>query len=212
MAVFKAQNDKAVARLMLVRHGATLWNEERRYQGQRDTPLNDLGRRQAERVAEALTGAGVQFLVSSDLIRARDTAAIIGKSLDLPVITSTLWRERNYGRWEGLTRAEIQELYPEEWRQYRSSPAIAAPLSGETLAELKVRAIQAMGWVLGKYQGQSGVIVSHGGLLRAILAWIANQERPQFHLDNGGISVVEASNMDKLKIVTINDIAHLANL
>ena len=102
-------------------------------------------------------------LSRSDLIRARDTAAIIGKSLDLPVITSTLWRERNYGRWEGLTRAEIQELYPEEWRQYRSSPAIAAPLSGETLAELKVRAIQAMGWVLGKYQGQSGLVFPMGG-------------------------------------------------
>jgi broad specificity phosphatase PhoE len=212
MAVFRAQDDKSVERLIFVRHGATLWNEERRYQGQRDTFLNDLGRRQAEQVAEALAGARAQFLVSSDLMRAKDTAAIIGESLKLAVVTSSLWRERDYGRWEGLTRPEIQELHPEEWRQYRSNPANAAPLGGETLTELKARAIQAVAWVLGKYQGQSGVIVSHGGLLRALLAWIANQERPQFHLDNGGISVVEAPSIDKLRIVIINDTSHLVDL
>ncbi len=212
MAVFRAQDDKSVERLIFVRHGATLWNEERRYQGQRDTFLNDLGRRQAEQVAEALAGARAQFLVSSDLMRAKDTAAIIGESLKLAVVTSSLWRERDYGRWEGLTRPEIQELHPEEWRQYRSNPASAAPLGGETLTELKARAIQAVAWVLGKYQGQSGVIVSHGGLLRALLAWIANQERPQFHLDNGGISVVEAPSIDKLRIVIINDTSHLVDL
>jgi broad specificity phosphatase PhoE len=211
MAVFRAQDDKSVERLIFVRHGATLWNEERRYQGQRDTFLNDLGRRQAEQVAEALAGARAQFLVSSDLMRAKDTAAIIGESLKLAVVTSSLWRERDYGRWEGLTRPQIQELHPEEWRQYRSNPASAAPLGGETLTELKARAIQAVAWVLGKYQGQSGVIVSHGGLLRALLAWIANQERPQFHLDNGGISVVEAPSIDKLKIVIINDTSHLVD-
>lgn len=212
MVAFKAQNDTAIQRLILVRHGATQWNEERRYQGQQDTPLSELGRWQAEQVAESLTGTTVQFLVSSDLMRAKDTAAIISKSLKLPVVTSSLWRERNYGRWEGLTRAEIQKLYPEEWRQYRASPLSAAPLGGETLSELKARAIQAVAWVLGEYKGQSGVIVSHGGLLRALFAWITNEEKPKFHFDNGGISVVEALSIDELKIISINDTSHLVGL
>jgi broad specificity phosphatase PhoE len=204
-----------VTTVYLVRHGETQWNQERRYQGQQDTPLNHVGRMQAERVAQYLSDLGIDFLISSDLLRARDTAAIIGKSLELPVICCHLWRERDYGRWEGLTREEIQKLYPDEWHSYRSNPKLTAPGGGETLAELQSRAIEAMHWIFdqyGCYRGYSGIVVSHGGLLRALLAWITRQEKPQFYLDNGGITVVKVHSIDRLAVVSINETSHLVDL
>ncbi|NMB45600.1 MAG: histidine phosphatase family protein [Firmicutes bacterium] len=203
-----------MAKIFLVRHGETQWNEEKRYQGHFDIPLNHRGRQQAERVAAELAniGASAGFLVSSDLARARDTAAVVGKQLQLPVICCSLWRERCHGRWEGLTREEIQELYPEEWRKNRANPHLTPPGGGETLAELKARAIEAMGWVLTEYAGQTGIIVSHGGVLRTLLAWIAHQDTPRFVLNNGGISVIKGETIDELAVVTINETAHLADL
>ncbi|NMB11125.1 MAG: histidine phosphatase family protein [Firmicutes bacterium] len=201
-----------MSEIYVVRHGQTQWNQERRYQGQRDIPLSDAGRVQAERAARYLSDVGIRFLVSSDLLRARDTAAIIGERLQLPVLCCSLWRERDYGRWEGLTREEIQIRYPDEWQNYRANPQLTAPGGGETLAQLESRAIRAMRWVIGHYRGCSGVVVSHGALLRTLLAWITHQEKPRFHLDNGGITVVKAHGLDHLVVTSINETSHLADL
>ena len=195
--------------IYLVRHGETEWNQAKRYQGQTDIPLTDKGREQAERTAEHLAEVKASFIISSDLTRALDTAAPIGRKLALPVISCLLWRERNYGRWEGLTRAEIQELYPEEWQKTREDPMSAAPSGGETLAELRERSIKALDWVLTQYPGQTGIVVSHGGLLRALLAWIEGQSHPQHILDNGGISIVQGTNLEDLELVSVNDVSHL---
>ena len=91
-----------MARIYLVRHGETAWNQDKRYQGQTDIPLTEKGREQAQRAAERLAGVGASFLISSDLSRALDTAAVIGQRLGLSVISCPLWRERNYGRWGGV--------------------------------------------------------------------------------------------------------------
>ncbi len=200
-----------MAGIYLVRHGETQWNQQKRYQGQRDIPLDDVGFGQAERAAERLATSGASFVVSSDLSRALHTAVSIGDRLGLTVVTSTLWRERAYGGWEGLTRAEIQDLYPEEWRKVHANPHASGPRGGETLAELRSRAILALQWVLAKYPDQTGVVVTHGGLMRVLLAWIAGEEKPEFHLDNGGISLIANTNAD-LSVISINDTSHLIDI
>jgi probable phosphoglycerate mutase len=199
-----------LTKIYLVRHGETAWNQAKRYQGQTDIPLTDRGRQQAKRVAERLAGAGASFLISSDLVRALDTAAPIGQKLQLPVVSCPLWRERYYGRWEGLTRAEIQKLYPEEWQQHQEEPLLAAPGGGEALAELRERSIKALDWVITEYRGQIGIVVSHGGLLRALLAWIAGRVQPLYTLDNGGISIVQGSSLNDIALISVNDVSHLA--
>jgi broad specificity phosphatase PhoE len=198
-----------MTRIYLIRHGETEWNQAKRYQGQTDIPLTDKGRDQAHRTAERLADVGASFLISSDLIRARDTAVPIGQRLGLQVIICPLWRERDYGRWEGMTRAEIQGLYPEEWQKSREDPLRTALGGGETLAELRERAIKALDWVLTEYPGQRGIVVSHGGLLRALLAWIEGRDHPQHTLDNGGISIIQGSNITNLELVSVNDVSHL---
>jgi broad specificity phosphatase PhoE len=95
-----------VTTLLLVRHGETDWNRDGRWQGQSDTPLNEVGRQQAVRVAEELDGIDVVY--SSDLARARETAEIVAERLGLDVELDERLRERSFGAWEGKTGPEIE--------------------------------------------------------------------------------------------------------
>ena len=114
-------------RILLVRHGETDWNATGRIQGHNDTPLNAAGRQQALRAAQRLALQPVRGLYSSDLARAYETAMIIGEPLGLTVVTSPRLRERRYGAWEGLTAAEIQARYPEQFAMWRARSTDFAP-------------------------------------------------------------------------------------
>src|SRR5919108_2705992 len=128
-------------RIILVRHGETDWNATGRIQGHSDTPLNAVGREQAQRVAQRLASESVRALYSSDLARAFETATIIGQTLGLSVVTSPRLRERQYGAWEGLTSAEIQSRYPEQFAAWRARSTDFAPPQGETRSQLLTRAL-----------------------------------------------------------------------
>jgi len=101
-------------RLVLWRHGQTVWNAERRFQGQSDIPLDETGRAQAERAARLLAALRPDLIVSSDLSRAAQTAAPLGRLTGLEVTLDKDLRERHGGRWEGLTDTEIRTRYPAE--------------------------------------------------------------------------------------------------
>ncbi|NLK07840.1 MAG: histidine phosphatase family protein [Firmicutes bacterium] len=195
-------------KIYVVRHGETDWNAKQRYQGQRDIPLNAAGTQQAKQVAERFANCPIDFLISSDLSRARATAEIVGGRINLPVSVNPLWRERDFGHWDGLTRAEIEAKYPKEWHRYREEPLTGGPKDGETLQELQMRAVKAVEWVLEQYPQQTGIVFSHGGLIRSLFGWIANDTRPRFRLDNGGVSLLTTSAGD-LSVEFINDTSHL---
>lgn len=114
-------------RILLVRHGETDWNAAGRIQGHSDTPLNAAGRLQARRAAQRLAREPIRALYSSDLARAFETATIIGVPLGLTVVVSPQLRERRYGEWEGLTSAEIQAHYPEQFASWRARFTDFAP-------------------------------------------------------------------------------------
>jgi broad specificity phosphatase PhoE len=99
-------------RILLARHGETEWNRLGRWQGHADPPLNDLGRRQAEILAEQLAGDTVSAVYSSDLRRARETARIVAERIGLPVTEDSALREIDVGSWSGLTRDEVRERFP----------------------------------------------------------------------------------------------------
>ena len=147
--------------LILARHGETDWNLERRVQGHSDRPLNDTGRRQAEALAEALAGERLDAVYSSDLVRAHETARIVAArhSLDVTVVPDL--REKNFGTWEGLTDREIGLRFPES----RNGPWG----DGETSEELSARVVAALRRIADAHAGQSVLVVSHGGALRAVL-------------------------------------------
>ena len=126
-------------KLILVRHGETDWNAQRRYQGQSDVPLNDAGQRQAAALAQRLEGVDISAIYSSDLRRARQTATAIASLHPLPVRDEPRLKEISFGRWEGLTYGEIQERWPEEMAAWFADPIRVTPPGGERLAQVAER-------------------------------------------------------------------------
>jgi probable phosphoglycerate mutase len=160
--------------IVFIRHGETDWNREFRFQGQRDIPLNDHGRRQAERngraIASVLAEGGWQ-LVSSPLARALETMRLVLKAAgepNLPFDTDPVLKEVNYGEWEGLTLAEIHEQFPEGSKARDADKWHYAPTNGESYSMLSDR-IEA--WL--QTLDQPTFVVAHGGVLRALMYLLA---------------------------------------
>jgi broad specificity phosphatase PhoE len=129
-------------RVLLLRHGRTEWNRERRFQGQADPPLDEVGQAQAYEVALIIAALRPGLLVSSDLQRASQTAEIVGRSSALPVILDARLRERGLGHWEGLTRDDVERDFPDEYAVWVSG-ADVAKRGGESRDEVAARALAA---------------------------------------------------------------------
>lgn len=151
--------------LALVRHGETDWNAAGRYQGHRDIPLNARGREQAQRLARRLAREKWDAIYCSDLIRARDTARIIGQQLGIPPRVDRRWRERDVGALEGRTQAELEQVYGLNWRHLK--------LGEESDERLISRIEAALADIIKTHHGGRVIVVSHGGAIRAACRYIA---------------------------------------
>jgi glucosyl-3-phosphoglycerate phosphatase len=147
-------------RLVLWRHGQTVWNFEDRFQGQTDIPLDDTGVAQAERAARLLAALRPAAIFASDLTRATATAAPLARITGLPVSLDKDLRERHGGEWEGLTGPEIRARYPAEFKTW-------SPPGGETAAAVADRVFGALERIIETLPaGALAVVVSHGAALR----------------------------------------------
>jgi len=153
--------------LLLVRHGETDWNREGRWQGQSDTPLNDVGREQAARLAAELDGVDVVY--SSDLARARETADILAARLELTVRIDRRLRERSFGAWEGKTAPEIEVEFAAEHARWLAGEGPGAD-DAEPAADFAARVQAFVAEVLERHPDETVLIVAHGGSIRVIHA------------------------------------------
>lgn len=155
--------------VVLLRHGRTEWNATGRFQGQLDSPLDAIGRAQAEGAAVALLPLQPDAIVSSDLSRATDTAAAVAAECGLEVTPDPRLREIDLGSWQGLTRAEARARFPEEYAAWQAG-SDARRGGGETYAEVGARAAACVQDWLGKVgPGGTLVAVTHGGTARATI-------------------------------------------
>jgi glucosyl-3-phosphoglycerate phosphatase len=152
-------------RLVLWRHGQTVWNAERRFQGQSDVPLDQTGQAQAERAARLLAGLRPDMIVSSDLSRAASTAAPLARLTGLDVILDKDLRERHGGCWEGLTDAEIRERYPQAHATWTPPDGEATTAVADRVAAALQRIAAAVAEQVTDPDGLA-VVVSHGAALR----------------------------------------------
>ena len=180
------------ARMVLVRHGQTEYNRERRWQGVgSDVPLNDEGRAEAARVAQTLAArfdGAVAAIYTSDLARARETARIIGSRLALPAIDEPALRELSHGRWEGLTQAEVEARWPEEHAEYQADPYDVRRGGGDSYRDLEARLWPGLERLAAEHGGERIVCVSHGGPIRLALSKILDRpltDRDAFGVVNG---------------------------
>jgi probable phosphoglycerate mutase len=126
-------------RVLLLRHARTAWNAERRFQGQADPPLDDVGRSQAYEVAPLVAALRPDLLVSSDSARAMQTASALGEVAGLQVRAEPRLRERGLGHWEGLTREEVAVAYPDEYADWMAGRDVSRR-GGETRTAVAERA------------------------------------------------------------------------
>jgi probable phosphoglycerate mutase len=174
-------------RILLTRHGETEWNALGRLQGHTDIPLNEAGRAQARALAAGVAGAGLAAVVTSDLVRARETGEIVAAAIGLgaPAIEPAL-RERRFGVFEGLTRDECAARHPEAWRAWRERTG--APPGAEPQALAVARVAEALARIAAGAGGPT-LVVSHGGVMRLWLMDALGEEVPL--IANAAVYVIE---------------------
>jgi broad specificity phosphatase PhoE len=166
--------------LILVRHGQTVMNRGGRFQGRADSPLTELGEMQADLVATALAERGATHVVTSPLLRARQTAERIAAHLGLDVTADDRLIEIDYGTWDG---ASLSSVSAEEWARWRAEPTFTPP-GGESLVTVWDRAIACADELLGR--GGTTIAVSHVSPIKAIVAWSVGADASaswRMHLD-----------------------------
>jgi probable phosphoglycerate mutase len=153
----------AVSRLVLWRHGRTEWNATGRFQGQLDPPLDDRGRAQARRTAPYLVAAGLRaettVVVASDLSRTAETAEVLTELLGVPLRQDPRLREHGMGCWEGLTRDEVADRFPDQYADWIAGRPVRGR-GGEDAADVGERALAAL---LDLPAADVAVVVTHGG-------------------------------------------------
>ncbi|HKZ50462.1 MAG TPA: histidine phosphatase family protein [Dehalococcoidia bacterium] len=197
-------------RLILVRHGESAWNKERRYQGQQDVPLSPLGWLQAERLRERLAGERIDAVYASDLVRAVETAETIVQGRCLTIEKCPELREAYFGEWEGLTFEEVAARDGEKLNRLLAEPHLVAPASGEGLPELQRRVCS---WVepIVRQQRGSVLVVSHYGPLKSLLCHFLGLDLGSYfriRMDNASVSIVDIYPQGPV-VSLLNDTHHL---
>lgn len=199
--------------LLFIRHGETDWNNEGRVQGHTDTLLNATGVVQAHRLAARLAGEKLDAVYASPLARAFVTATIVAQKCRLAPIADERLKEKRLGVFEGLTLAEMEQQYPDFYRQWRESKAHHVLLPGEeSPAEFHQRAQTFLADLRAQYpNGARLAIVSHGGtigmLITALIGYDIYKRMP-FWFDNASLSYVDVSG-SRPRIKLLNDTCHL---
>lgn len=150
---------------LFIRHGETDWNRQHRFQGQIDVPLNAMGQAQAARLAERLRSEAFDGLLSSDLVRAQQTAAPTAQWRELAPALHPGLREQGFGVLEGLDVSTIQAEHPQLWQQWLRYDADAAPPGGETVRQFHARVLATVAELAAANPGRRIAVFTHGGVL-----------------------------------------------
>ncbi len=203
-----------MVRLLLIRHAATAWTAQGRFQGQTDIPLSPHGRRQATALVQRLMAETLHMLYASDLQRAWETARAIAAPHVLPVHAEPRLREMAFGRWEGLTYAEMQQQDAQSLAAWERDQLHSAPPGGETLLQMAQRVRAAYASILVAGQDKTVGLVAHGGPLQLLLCralGLPPQAYWQFAMSPASLS--ELCVYEKGAILTcLNDTHHLCTL
>jgi alpha-ribazole phosphatase len=179
-----------MAKLYLIRHGETDYNNALRFQGQTDIPLNQKGIEQAEKAADFFRDIPLQAIYTSTLIRAKTTAEIIAGVKGMDVQETDALREMSFGIWENMNTKDIQKKYAKEWKDFFSSPARITIPQGENMLDVQKRAYPTVQEILDKYPEGDVAFVAHGGIIRVLICTMLGLDLNRaWHLHVGNASI-----------------------
>lgn len=198
-------------RLIVVRHGETLYNAQSRVTGQTDIPLSALGEQQAAALGKRLAAESLAAIVASDLQRARVTAQAVARHHKLPVQEDADLREISFGAWEGAIYDEIVARDADLVQRWLSDPTIYAPPGGETVIQLRDRVVRALERWQTRCPETTILWAAHGGVIEVLLCHLLGVDlklRWQFRHENASITEIDLNGKD-VTVVRLNEVAHL---
>jgi probable phosphoglycerate mutase len=201
-------------RVFLVRHGATVFSAEDRFAGATDVELSDAGREQVRRLALRLRAQNVAAVYASPLGRTLETARILAEPHGLDVQTRDGLREISHGRWEQMTRREVEEQFPEETAAWEQDPYTFAPAGGESGLAVIARALPVLMEIIRAHSACCVLIVSHKGTIRLLLSSILGFD-PRRYRDNldqepAALNIVDFKSPVRARLTLFNDTSHYA--
>ena len=199
-------------RVYFVRHGATLLSNEDRFAGETDVGLSEMGREQARALGRRLAAEGIDAFYASPLSRALETARLVAAPHGSGVVTLPELREMSHGRWEQKSRAEVESLYPEEYRRWESDPFSFAPEGGESGLAVTARALPALLEIVGLHPGERVLVVSHKATIRLLIAVLlgldARRYRDRLDSSPAGLTSLEFRGPAGARLTLFNDTSH----
>jgi alpha-ribazole phosphatase/probable phosphoglycerate mutase len=202
----KLRNSRRHGVAIFMRHGETEWNREGRVMGRNPVALSTEGRAQVEAAAELARQIGPDLIVTSPLVRARETAEILTAALGgVQIADEPRLTEVEYGRWEGKTFGEL--ISDQVYVNYRDHPMTMATPGGETLAIAQARGVAAVEEIMGANQSRRILFVSHGDIIRTIICHYMRLELAHFRrlrIDNAAFSAFEiGDNFAEIKFINL---------
>ncbi len=202
-----------MTKFILVRHGQTEWNRIERFRGRFDVPLNTAGIQQAQITGRRIAAQWQPVAVySSPLLRALKTAEAIAQPFQLPVQPVTDLIDIDYGFWQGLSNDEVSVHWQTELEAWYNAPHTLSIPGGESLADLRNRAMKAIHWLADHHEDETIVLVGHTVINRVILLAVMGLGNERFwrvHQDTCAINVFDKEG-DDFTMITLNDTCHLA--
>ncbi|HKZ07788.1 MAG TPA: histidine phosphatase family protein [Methylomirabilota bacterium] len=198
-------------RLLLARHGQSVSNAVRRFQGVQDVPLSELGRRQARALAGALAQRPIAAIYTSPLQRARHTAEAVAGATGAPLHSVHDLRELSLGEWEGCTVEEVRARPGDPYACWVRDPVAGMPPGGEPLAHVQARVVRAVGEIAAAHpNGDDVLLVCHGGIISAYLAHCL--ALPLSSIWRLTLSNCSLSEVAPPRVLSVNDTSHLAGV
>jgi probable phosphoglycerate mutase len=202
-------------RLYLVRHGATQRTAEDRFSGAVGVDLSAEGRVQVQHLAERLAGEPIAAVYCSPLGRTVETAEILAEPHRLPLIHRDGLREIDHGRWEGLTRQEVEAQFCDEYTSWEADPFTFAPERGESGLAVLARALPVVREVVVAHAGENVIIVSHKATLRLLLSSLlgfdARGYRDRLDQSPACLNVLDFKDPVRARLMLFNDVSHYQN-
>jgi broad specificity phosphatase PhoE len=212
--IVSAGRDSVMTSIYLVRHGQTAWNREEIFRGRTDVPLDETGLKQAELAGQYFKGMEIHAIYSSPLSRALQTAQRIAQFHNLQVEPLEGILDMSFGNWESHPHQEIRKIDSETYRQWVESPQLVRLPGGESLDDIRGRAMVALGEVIQKHQDQTIVLVSHRVVCKVLICAILGLDNSHFWQiaqDTTAINLIQYKN-GKYILSLMNETCHLKAL
>ncbi len=201
-------------RVLLIRHGATVLSAEDRFAGSTDVLLSDEGRSQARALGERLADAELAAVYASPMKRTVETATLVAAPHKLNLITDAGLREIDHGRWEQLTRREVEARFPEEYSNWEADPFTFAPEAGESGLSVMARALPVLRRIVVAHAGKTVAVVSHKATIRLVLCSLlgidARGYRDRLDQSPACLNALDFKDPVRARLVVYNDTSHYA--